>query len=359
MPLERNPLDKLADELASWADVVSSQIADSLMGGFAAPGAARLSEQQKMDYYTRQLFEPDGSPNMAGRTQEMDRLGPEMFAEVFAEVSKAHPEWVQQPPEEQPFQPGFRVPTDVPGVTEISDQPERLRPTHVPGVSEVVGGAVPPAGVPVRAMATGGIVTEPTLALIGEAGPEAVVPLTPGAPTVPQTQWRPPDPVIDPRDSRYYPQSVDTAVPVPGQPKPGEIEAYIRQAASARGIDPDVAVRVAYHEGGIDPRKGPDQVPFSDPAVEARFNTGRSWWPFQLHYGGPEYRQWDPSGQNAGIGNEFTAATGWQPGDPRAWQAATDYALDEVLRTGWAKWCGRGPANVAVWQGVPTTTGRA
>lgn len=34
---------------------------------------------------------------------------------------------------------------------------------------------MPPPGV--RAMASGGIVTEPTLALIGEAGPEAVVPL--------------------------------------------------------------------------------------------------------------------------------------------------------------------------------------
>ena len=371
MPLERNPLDKLADELADWADVVSTQIADSLMGGFAAPGAARLSEQQKLEYYSRQLFNPDGSPNMAGRTQEMERLGPTMFAEVFAEVGQAHPEWVRQQ-DEQPFVPGYRQPTDVPGVTEISDQPEMVRPTTVPGVSQVLSGPEPltrpthvpgvrevvGSGVPMRAMAQGGIVTEPTLALIGEAGPEAVVPLTPGAPTVPQTQWRPPDPVIDPRDSRYYPQAVNTAVPVPGQPKPGEIEAYIRQAAAARGIDPDVAVRVAYHEGGIDPRKGPDQVPFSDPAVEARFSTGRSWWPFQLHYGGPEYRQWDPTGQNAGIGNEFTKATGWQPGDPRAWQAATDYALDEVLRTGWQKWYGRQPANVGVWQGVPTT-GRA
>jgi hypothetical protein len=39
------------------------------------------------------------------------------------------------------------------------------------------GGSAPRRGLPVPAMANGGIVTGPTLALIGEAGPEAVVPL--------------------------------------------------------------------------------------------------------------------------------------------------------------------------------------
>jgi SLT domain-containing protein len=34
-----------------------------------------------------------------------------------------------------------------------------------------------PAGLDYKAMATGGIVTSPTMALIGEAGPEAVIPL--------------------------------------------------------------------------------------------------------------------------------------------------------------------------------------
>jgi hypothetical protein len=51
---------------------------------------------------------------------------------------------------------------------------------HLPGVS-VFGHAVIPdidIGTPnLPRLATGGIVTRPTLALIGEAGPEAVVPL--------------------------------------------------------------------------------------------------------------------------------------------------------------------------------------
>jgi hypothetical protein len=54
---------------------------------------------------------------------------------------------------------------------------------NVPFISRVIGdlfgggGSAPRRGLPVPAMANGGIVTGPTLALIGEAGPEAVVPL--------------------------------------------------------------------------------------------------------------------------------------------------------------------------------------
>jgi hypothetical protein len=48
------------------------------------------------------------------------------------------------------------------------------------------GGNVGPGGV-IIAGATGGIVTKPTMALIGEAGPEAVIPLNqaPGASPLP------------------------------------------------------------------------------------------------------------------------------------------------------------------------------
>lgn len=113
MPRSANPLDKLAAELGEWVDLISTQIADSVMGGFSAPGAAQLNERQKLDYYTRQFFNPDGSPNDQGRAQEMQRLGPEGFAEVWNEVISAHPEL--KPPPQQPYVPGYRGPDDIPG----------------------------------------------------------------------------------------------------------------------------------------------------------------------------------------------------------------------------------------------------
>lgn len=331
-----NPIDILARNLAEWVLAESKQIADSIKGGINAPGAANLSEQQKLEYFSRQFFNPDGSPNHEGRAKEMARLGPVAFAETYQEVLRAHPEFKQAAaPETEP--------TEVPGVREVT-KPPTTRPTEIPGVREIIGPSLAPEQMPSGplppptpvAMAGGGIVTEPTLALIGEAGPEMVVPLQgepgPGAqlaaPSVPQ--------------------------PDVASPASGAIEAYIRQAAQARGIDPDVAVKVALYEGGRDPRK-PNQAPFTDPAVRGTFATGSSWWPFQLHYGGKGYEQY---GTTAGMGNDFTAATGYQPGDPRAWQAATDYALDQAVKIGWrgggnGGWYGAKAAGIGDRQGLP------
>ena len=46
------------------------------------------------------------------------------------------------------------------------------------GGGDNAAGGANPAGLDYKAMATGGIVTSPTMALIGEAGPEAVIPLS-------------------------------------------------------------------------------------------------------------------------------------------------------------------------------------
>jgi len=46
------------------------------------------------------------------------------------------------------------------------------------GGGDSAAGGANPAGLDYKAMATGGIVTSPTMALIGEAGPEAVIPLS-------------------------------------------------------------------------------------------------------------------------------------------------------------------------------------
>lgn len=192
-------------------------------------------------------------------------------------------------------------------------------------------------------MATGGVVTKPTLALIGEAGPEAVVPL-PGSAGYQPPQYRPPDPDLSARLGNAPGPDV-----TPPTPSPEEIQQYIVQAAKQRGIDPSVALRVAQHEG-----TNPQTGQFDSPAVQGTFDTGRSWWPYQLHYGGAgtPYEQW---GNVAGMGNDFTQKTGWQPGDPRAWKDATDFALDQAVAnpSGWALWYGSKPAKVAPRQGLP------
>lgn len=117
-----------------------------------------------------------------------------------------------------------------------------------------------------------------------------------------------------------------------------EYERFIREAASARGIDPDTAVAVARSEGGVD-----------EPARRGTFDTGSSWWPFQLHYGGQGYEQY---GTVAGMGNGFTKLTGWQPGDPNAWRDSVRYALNRAKAGGWSPWYGAAHVGMSNWEGI-------
>ena len=119
-----------------------------------------------------------------------------------------------------------------------------------------------------------------------------------------------------------------------------EIEGFLRQAAAARGIDPDVAIRVAKSEGGVD-----------EYAARGTFATGSSWWAYQLHFGGPGYEQF---GTVAGMGTGFSKLTGWHPGDERAWRDAARYGLNRAKASGWGAWYGAAHVGVAQWEGINT-----
>jgi hypothetical protein len=117
-----------------------------------------------------------------------------------------------------------------------------------------------------------------------------------------------------------------------------DIETYIRQAAEQRGIDPNIAVKVANTEGGV-----------TEAARRGTFSTGSSWWPFQLHYGGKGYEH---LGDTAGMGNTFTERTGFAPGDPAAVYASIDYALDHAKNNGWGAWYGAKAIGITGKQGI-------
>lgn len=108
-----------------------------------------------------------------------------------------------------------------------------------------------------------------------------------------------------------------------------EREAFIRKEAAARGIDPDIAMRIARSEG---------------------FNRytgdgGRSFGDWQLFTGG-------------GLGNEFTKETGLDPSNPSTWKTQTRWALDHAAKNrSWRPWHGRGPAGVGVNEGFGKDAG--
>lgn len=86
----------IAADLATWLDSMSSQLAVAFSPQGVAPFAAPISEQQKLAYYSSQLFNQDGTPNDAGRNAELQRLGPIGFRTVYRAVITAYP-WLKIP----------------------------------------------------------------------------------------------------------------------------------------------------------------------------------------------------------------------------------------------------------------------
>lgn len=98
-----------------------------------------------------------------------------------------------------------------------------------------------------------------------------------------------------------------------------EVEAYIRASAIARGIDPDVAVRIAMTEGGVTDPFQMSKVPLKEGGTE------QSVGPFQLLLKG-------------GLGEE-ALKIGIDP--TKDWKLGVDFALDTAAKKkSWEDWYG-------------------
>lgn len=116
------------------------------------------------------------------------------------------------------------------------------------------------------------------------------------------------------------------------------IAGYISSRAQQLGIDPQIALRVAASEGlnafdASKPDRGGD--------------GGSSFGPMQLHYGGR-----NPDMPHAGLGDEFTKATGLDASDPATWPQQIDFALKWAKSHGWGDWMGAKAQGIVGMAGI-------
>lgn len=126
---------------------------------------------------------------------------------------------------------------------------------------------------------------------------------------------------------------------VPSAMPGGDIASYIAQAAAKRGINPDIALRVAKSEGGLESwnlQSGYSKNGFREP----------SYGPFQLLKGGKG------TGFPTGLGNDFMNQTGLDPALAANGPAGVDFALDSAKRNGWGAWYGAAKVGVGQWDGI-------
>jgi hypothetical protein len=88
-----HPWDLAAADLTYWLENEPSYYVDALRAGYRTPFSADVTEQQKLDYYRRQIFmqNPDGTPNYSqpntsGRDMLMKRVGVEGYTQIMSAV---------------------------------------------------------------------------------------------------------------------------------------------------------------------------------------------------------------------------------------------------------------------------------
>ena len=124
-------------------------------------------------------------------------------------------------------------------------------------------------------------------------------------------------------------QAQQSALPTGGADPRGKIPVIIA-AAQKYGVDPATAIRVARSEG----------------LASFYGDNGRSGTAFQLYTHG-------------GLGNEFQKETGLNPLDPKNEDAAIDWAMKNVARTGWSPYKGAAKVGIGPRQGIGVQTAAA
>lgn len=132
-------LDAVATDLARWIDEESTRIAAAMAPQGTAPFSAQISETQKLEYYRAQLFNADGSPNLQGRQQQMQRLGPLGFTQVYKAVLKAYPQLKLPTPPGMPAGPVTETtPPAPPSGVPLPYVPRGAQTAPMPNITPIV-----------------------------------------------------------------------------------------------------------------------------------------------------------------------------------------------------------------------------
>lgn len=88
-----HPWDLAAADLTHWLENEPDYYIAALKGGYRSPFSANTSEQQKLEYYRRQVFmqNPDGTPdyskpNNQGRDMLIKRVGVDGYTQIMSAV---------------------------------------------------------------------------------------------------------------------------------------------------------------------------------------------------------------------------------------------------------------------------------
>lgn len=85
-----HPGDALTQDVLDYVESASDDLVADLLGGPLAPQAATMTEAEKTRYFAHQFWNPDGSPNQAGRDALQTKYGVQGFARIAKSLATRH-----------------------------------------------------------------------------------------------------------------------------------------------------------------------------------------------------------------------------------------------------------------------------
>ena len=96
---QQSYMERVADDVAAWLEEMPKILAERITINGRAPFSASVSEQQKLAYYRSVLFNPDGSPNQAGREATLQRVGIDGYLAILQALNKDQERMALEPPD--------------------------------------------------------------------------------------------------------------------------------------------------------------------------------------------------------------------------------------------------------------------
>lgn len=85
-----HPADLLSQDVLDYVEEMSDYLARSILGSPLSPATAPMTSAQKLQYFSRQFWMPDGQPNQQGRDALQAKYGARGFQTIVEALAKRH-----------------------------------------------------------------------------------------------------------------------------------------------------------------------------------------------------------------------------------------------------------------------------
>jgi hypothetical protein len=85
---DQHLFERVSDRVATWLDDMPERLATRFMMGGRPPFTAQISEQEKLELFEHDFFNPDDTPNEQKRAMWYEIVGPDGYKQILFALNR-------------------------------------------------------------------------------------------------------------------------------------------------------------------------------------------------------------------------------------------------------------------------------